>query len=242
MCGRFAQSKLDDALVEEFGITGSSPESVLPASWNIAPSKNIFIVRENPGTKHRDLAIATWGMVAPWAKNVASARAAQSHAINARSESVFEKPTFRDSFRKRRCLIPADGYYEWATALGKYAPKQPFFISRTDGTSLPLAGIWSEWVSEKGEVISSAAIITQEATGFLAEIHSRMPVFMPSERWLAWLDPLGRDIVELRSLMEYSAALEGLTAHAVSTSVNAVRNDGPELVDPISLGEPETLF
>lgn len=242
MCGRFAQSKLDDALVEEFGITGSAPDSLLPASWNIAPSKNIYIVRENPETQRRDLAIASWGMIAPWSRDFATARAAQSHAINARRESVFEKPTFRDSFRKRRCLIPADGYYEWATALGKYAPKQPFYISRAHGVSLPLAGIWSEWVSAKGEVIASAAIITQEATGFLAEVHSRMPVFMPSERWEEWLDPQRREIADLRSLMEYSEALQGLTAHAVSTSVNAVRNDGAELIRPIALGDPETLF
>lgn len=242
MCGRFAQSKLADALVEEFGITGSSPESVLPASWNIAPSKNIYIVRQDPERQQRDLAIASWGMIAPWSKDFAAARAAQSHAINARSESVFEKPTFRDAFRKRRCLIPADGYYEWATALGKYAPKQPFFISRMDGVSLPLAGIWSEWLSEKGEVITSTAIITQEAKGFLAEIHSRMPVFMPPERWSEWMEPQRRDIPDLRSMMEYSAPLQGLTAQAVSTSVNAVRNDGPELIQPIELGDPETLF
>lgn len=242
MCGRFAQSKLDDALVEEFGITGSSPESVLPASWNIAPSKGIYIIRENPQTEHRDLAVASWGMIAPWLKDISTARAGQSHAINARSESVFEKPTFRDSFRKRRCLIPVDGYYEWATALGKYSPKQPFFITRSDGLSLPLAGIWSEWTSERGEQISSAAIITQEARGFLAEIHSRMPVIMPPERWREWLDPQQRDISDLRSLMEYSEVLDGLTAQAVSTSVNAVRNDGPELIQPIDPGDPGTLF
>ncbi|MBC7462694.1 MAG: SOS response-associated peptidase, partial [Actinobacteria bacterium] len=189
MCGRFAQSKLVDALVEEFGITGGSRGAVLPASWNIAPSREIYIIRANPDTKLRDLGIASWGMIAPWYKDLATARAAQSHAINARSESVFEKPTFRDSFRKRRCLVPVDGYYEWATALGQYPPKQPFFISRSDGASLPLAGIWSEWLSEKGERIPSTAIVTQESTGFLAQIHSRMPVTMPPERWQEWLDP-----------------------------------------------------
>lgn len=242
MCGRFAQSKLDDALVEEFGITGGSPEAVLPASWNIAPSVEIYIVRDNPESKLRDLATASWGMIAPWYKDLPSARAAQSHAINARSESVFEKPTFRDSFRKRRCLVPVDGYYEWATALGQYPPKQPFFISRSDTTSLPLAGIWSEWLSEKGERITSAAILTQEARGFLAQIHSRMPVIMPPERWQEWLDPDVREVGDLRQLMEYSEVLEGLTAHAVSTSVNAVRNNGAQLRQPIDLGEPETLF
>jgi len=245
MCGRFAQSKLDDALVEEFGITGSSPDSVLPANWNIAPSKEIYIVRQSGLVNHntyRDLAIASWGLIGHWHKDLATARASQSHAINARCESVFEKPTFRDSFRTRRCLIPADGYYEWATALGPHRPKQPFYISREDKTSLPMAGIWSEWRSPTGEVIQSAAIITHEAIGLLSEIHSRMPVLMPAAMWDIWLDRSTVEVEELRSLMEYSVLPKGLTAHAVSTDVNAVRNNGAHLTQEILLGEPETLF
>lgn len=242
MCGRFAQSKLDDALIEEFGITGAMPESVLPANWNIAPSREIYVVRDNLLTRERDLTTASWGMIGPWYKDLASARAAQSHAINARSESVFEKPTFREPFRKRRCLIPASGYYEWATALGPYKTKQPFYISRQDGGSLALAGIWSEWVSAKGEILTTAAIITHEASGRLAEIHNRRPVFMPPEYWQGWLDPQQKEISELIPMMEYSQGLEGLTAHAVSTEVNSVRNNRSELIAPLALGEPETLF
>lgn len=242
MCGRFAQSKMDDALVEEFGITGSVPESPLPASWNIAPSKEIYIVRDNPETGRRDLATASWGLIGHWQKDLSQARASQSHAINARCESVFEKPTFRESFRKRRCLIPADGYYEWATALGQYRPKQPFFISLSDGQSLSLAGIWSSWISSQGQRIDTAAIITHESIGHLAPIHNRMPVFMPRARWEVWLDPQNRDIAELRAMMEYSDLDSGLTAHAVSDLVNAVRNDGLQLIEPITLGQPETLF
>lgn len=242
MCGRFAQSKMDDALVEEFGITGSVPDSPLPASWNIAPSKEIFIVRENLDSGLRDLATASWGIIGPWYRDMLQAKSSQSHAINARCESVFEKPTFRDSFRKRRCLIPADGYYEWATALGKYKPKQPFFISRQDGLSLPLAGIWSSWTSPEGEIIETAAIITHEAIGLLAPIHNRMPVFMLKDRWSTWLDPRNREIEGLRALLEYSDLDDGLQVHAVSDSVNAVRNDAPYLTDPILLGDPETLF
>ncbi|MCX6430124.1 MAG: SOS response-associated peptidase [Actinobacteria bacterium] len=242
MCGRFAQSKMDDALVEEFGINGTVPQSPLPASWNIAPSKEIYIVRDNLETGMRNLDTASWGIIGHWYKDMLQAKASQSHAINARCESVFEKPTFRDSFRKRRCLIPADGYYEWATALGRYKPKQPFYISRQDGGSLSLAGIWSSWTSPEGEVIETAAIITHEAIGFLAPIHSRMPVFMPRDRWQAWLDPQNREIEQLRALMEYPELDGGLQAHAVADSVNAVRNDAPTLVTPILLGEPETLF
>lgn len=242
MCGRFAQSKMDDALVEEFGITGSVPTSPLPASWNITPTKEIYVVKENPNNHARDLTTASWGLVASWQKDLSSAYATLSRAINARSESVFEKPTFRESVRKRRCLIPADGYYEWATALGPYRPKQPFFISRIDGRSISLAGIWSSWTSINGDKIESVAIITREAVGILAQIHSRMPVFMSNDRWESWLSPDLSDVQEIRALMEYSDPDAGLTVHAVSNAVNSVANDGAQLIEPVTLGEPETLF
>lgn len=242
MCGRFAQSKFDDVLIEEFGITGTSPESPLPWSWNITPTKDIYIVRENPISGERDLACASWGLIGSWYKDLASARTSQSYAINARSESVFEKPTFRDSFRRRRCLVPADGYYEWATALGPYKPKQPFYISRPDGLSLSIAGIWSRWRDSTGRTIDSVAIITRESVGILAPIHHRMPVFIPKDRWELWLDPRENEVDKLRALLEYSEPATGLNAYAVSNAVNSVANCGIELINPIILGEPETLF
>ena len=185
---------------------------------------------------------ASWGVIAPWQKSLSDARASQSHAINARSESIHEKPTFRHAFRMSRCLIPATGYYEWATALGIYPPKQPFFISRKDGKQLAIAGIWSSWQSEKGEVIDSAAIITREAVGELATIHHRSPVFMPEERWQQWLDPQNRDIHRLLKLMQIPNPDVGVSAKPVSARVNLVANNGPELIEPIELGAPETLF
>lgn len=242
MCGRFAQSKMEDALVEEYGITGAVPTSPLPASWNIAPTKDIYIIRNNQQTHCRDLASASWGLIAPWQKNLADARASQSHAINARSESIFEKPTFKDSIRKRRCLIPADGYYEWATALGPFAPKQPFYISSSGAHSLSFAGIWSEWISPQGEWLESAAIITCESVGQLAQIHSRMPVMLPHDRWQSWLDSSLADAHELRKLMEYSQLYDALSVYPVSNTVNRVAHNGPELIEPIDLGEPQTLF
>lgn len=242
MCGRFAQSKMEDALVEEYGINGAVPTSPLPASWNIAPTKDIYIIRENPQNRSRDLGIASWGLIGSWHKDFAAARASQSHAINARRESVFEKPTFRDAIRKRRCLVPADGYYEWATALGPYRPKQPFYISSPDGHSLSLAGIWNEWISPNGELIESVAIITCDSVGRLAEIHSRMPVILPKNRWEFWMDPANQDADDLRKQMEYSELYEGLSLYAVSNAVNSVSHNGPELIKPITLGEPQTLF
>ena len=241
MCGRFAQSRLVADLVEEFGITGTSPESPLPANWNIAPTVDIYIVRQDRDNS-RSLATASWGIIAPWQKTFDAARTSQSHAINARSESVHEKPTFRDAFCKRRCLIPADGYYEWATALGDYPPKQPFFISSATKRALPLAGIWSTWISDEGHEIESAAIITREAVAGLATIHSRMPVVMPPERWSSWLDPGVTSVPELLELMELEDPAADLIFHPVSRKVNSAANSGPTLTEPIELGAPETLF
>jgi putative SOS response-associated peptidase YedK len=126
--------------------------------------------------------------------------------------------------------------------LGKYSPKQPFYISKEDGNQLSIAGIWSSWQSEKGQVIQSAAIITREAVGELATIHSRMPVFMPQERWSDWLDPQSRDINRLINMMDIPNPDAGLIAAPVSPRVNTVANNGPELIIPIELGAPETLF
>lgn len=241
MCGRFAQSKSIAELVEEFGITGTTPNSPLPANWNIAPTLEIYMVRQTP-VNVIELTSASWGLIGHWHKEDASARASQSHTINARRESIFEKPTFRDSFRKSRCLIPADGYYEWATADGSHKPKQPFYISREDKKSLSLAGIWSQWKSPTGKIVQSTAIITREAVGSLESIHHRMPVLMPQERWHEWLDPSERDIQRLISLMEFTNPDAGLIAHPVSTGVNKVVNNGVAMTEPIALGEQETLF
>jgi len=243
MCGRYAQTLNTSELAEEFGIGGPNPVEELPASWNIAPTNPIYIVRASQRVaEQKELTIASWGIMAHWHHNEAEARASQSHAINARSESIHEKPTFRNAFRTQRCLIPADGYYEWATALGKYSPKQPFYISSTKTRSLPIAGIWSTWKSMEGEVIQSAAVITREAVGELATIHSRMPVMMPRDRWDAWLAPGEHDVEYLFSLMNNAYPDDGLVAHPVSSEVNVVRNNNPRLIKPIELGEPETLF
>jgi putative SOS response-associated peptidase YedK len=240
MCGRYAQTLGAEQIVESFDLAGSTLDQSLPLNWNIAPTNEIYIIRNESDSRILDS--ASWGIIAPWQKNFVDARASQSHAINARSESIHEKPTFRHAFRTSRCLIPATGYYEWATSLGKYSPKQPFYISREDGHQLSIAGIWSSWQSEKGEVIQSAAIITREAVGELATIHSRMPVFMPKDRWSAWLDPQSREIHSLINLMKVDQADAGVFAVPVSSRVNLVANNGPELIIPIELGAPETLF
>jgi putative SOS response-associated peptidase YedK len=238
-----AQSQ--EEIVAFFNLTENDSNPTLPLNWNIAPTNEIYIVksdRESDATHVRNLETASWGLIAPWQKNFAEARASQSHAINARRESIHEKPTFRDAFRTSRCLIPATGYYEWATSLGKYPPKQPFYISSESGAPLSIAGIWSTWKSEKGEFIQSASIITREAVDELATIHSRMPVFMPRDRWDEWLNPKNRDIHSLQAMMQVENPTAGLITRPVSPRVNLVANNGPEIIAPYELGEPETLF
>jgi putative SOS response-associated peptidase YedK len=241
MCGRYALTEDMRDLVEEFAVTGKFPENALPASWNIAPTNEIYIVR-NDANNVRELSIASWGMIAPWITDEAEARASQARAINARSESIYEKPTFRDSFKTRRCIVPATGYYEWATELGQYKTKQPFFISSDNGKPLAIAGIWNSWRSPSGKYMQSASIITREAVGELATIHSRMPVFMPSNRWNDWLDNSDHSIHELIALMQNPKPDAHLHPVPVSDAVNKVANNGPELAIPISISEPETLF
>ena len=247
MCGRYAQTADMRELMEQFEVTGSSPDSSLPLNWNIAPTNPIYIVRANDrsgkdSNSKRALATVSWGLIAPWLTDIQEARASQSRAINARSESIHEKPTFRNAFRSTRCLIPASGYYEWATALGRYSPKQPFYISARDGNQLSIAGIWSSWSAPNGEVIETASIITQEAQGELVTIHSRMPVFMPRDRWDVWLNPLNTDVTELKSLMAVEHPESIVIARPVSNAVNSVANNGKELIVEADLGEPETLF
>jgi putative SOS response-associated peptidase YedK len=230
-------------LMEAFDVTGSSPTQALPANWNIAPTNPIYIVRADSSNQAKKaLATVSWGLIAPWLTDPNEAKTSQSRAINARSESIHEKPTFRAAFKSTRCIVPAEGYYEWATALGRYAPKQPFYISSQDGGQLPIAGIWSSWRSSSGERIESASIITQEAVGELAEIHNRMPVFMPRDRWASWLDPENNEIEVLRELMIVESPASILIAHPVSRAVNSVLKNSKELIEEVELGEPETLF
>lgn len=249
MCGRYALTANMDVIVEEFGVTDNRIHDPLPLNWNIAPTNPIYIVTgsHNGDRFQHTLDLASWGMIAPWEKDLAQARASQARAINARSESVHEKPTFRNSFRLHRCLIPASGYYEWATALGRYKTKQPFFIHRADNHLISFAGIFSSWRSPQGEEIQTASVITRDAVGELATIHDRMPVMLPRSRWDEWLDPTHRDIDFLRSLMSFDPSKgeqpdAGLTSHPVSPRVNVVANNDPSIIEPLELGEPETLF
>lgn len=235
MCGRFALSAMLTDIAEEFS-TAAMPDRTLPIDWNIKPTQDIYIIKNDA------INIASWGLIAPWSKDRSDALRSQSQAINARSESVHEKPTFRNAFRQRRCLVPASGYYEWATELGRYKTKQPVFISRDDDKLLAFAGIFDRWISPDGEFRDSVAIITRDAVGELAKVHNRMPLFLPRERWNAWMDSELTEVEEIKALMDIPQPDHHLRYWPVSTLVNSIRNNGPELITPIELGEPETLF
>ena len=239
MCGRFALSRGPEDLLDAFEITTAYAGRILPADWNITPTSEIYIIRDNREGQ-RELATLSWGLIRPWADNRIDALRSQSQAINARSESVHEKATFRSAFSARRCLIPASGYYEWATELGPYSSKQPFFI-QGEGL-IAFAGIWDRWRAPDGSLLESAAIITRPAVDFLATVHHRMPTFLPPDRWERWLDPTLTTTFEIRALMELEEPARGLRAYPVSSKVNSPAHNGPELMSQIELGEPETLF
>jgi len=235
MCGRYALSAAISDIAQEFS-TNSAPELSLPADWNIKPTNDVYII------KNQAIEIASWGMIAHWSKSDDEAAKSQSSAINARSESVHEKPTFKSAFRSNRCLLPATGYYEWASELGKYKTKQPIYISRDDKKLLAFTGIFQSWTSPSGRVIQSVSIITRQAVGQLALVHSRMPVFLPRDRWADWMNPKINDVAKIRSLMDIPNPDANLGFHPVSSAVNSITGSGPELIAPIELGEPETLF
>ena len=227
------EEKLND-MVAEFGLKGL-PNRELPLDWNIKPTQDIYVI------KNETLEISSWGLIAPWSKTNAEALKSQSIAINARSETVHEKPTFKNAFKKSRCLVPASGYFEWATELGRYKPRQPIYVSRDDDKMLAFAGIQDQWVSPEGEVRSSVAILTREAVGELANAHHRMPIFLPRDRWEAWMDPALQDVNKVRSLFDNFQPDAHLRFWTVSDAVNSIKNSGPGLIEPVDV-MPETLF
>ena len=242
MCGRYALNISGDDLALEYN-ANNPYSSYLASNWNISPTTTIpFISESKNGSVTRAINLAAWGLIPSWAKD--SSR--QANAINARVESISEKPTFREAFKSRRCLVPVSGYYEWATELGQYRPKQPFFISNKESKTLAIAGIYEEWINpESNQSLTTAAIITRSAVGVVAPIHNRMPVILPRQLWDTWLNPdqLSKGEVEdYLKLIDLPKPDEQLRFWPVTEEVNNARNSGPALAHPIALPESETLF
>jgi putative SOS response-associated peptidase YedK len=242
MCGRYALNISGDDLAIEFA-AGIKDAAFTPSNWNISPTTVIpFISSDDEKGIERSIQTARWGLIPTWAKDASR----QANAINARVESIAEKPTFKSAFKSRRCLIPVTGYYEWATELGKYKPKQPFYISHKDKHSLAIAGLYESWINPAtNSPITTAAIITREAAGIVAPIHHRMPVILPKELWSSWLSnkSLTPDETEhYLNMINLNQPDEALTFWPVSDEVNNARNAGVQLAQEIALPESGTLF
>jgi putative SOS response-associated peptidase YedK len=260
MCGRYASSRRPEDLVEEFEIEQPEVKESLAADYNVAPTKEVYAVLSRPPSKEkerpaqRQLRVVTWGLVPSWAKDPAIG----NRLINARVETVAEKPAFRRAFASRRCLLPADGYYEWYTPeqeaedtpgedrKRKKPRKQPFFIHHPDGSVLAMAGLYEIWRDPtKGDDDPdrfrwTCTILTTDAEDDLGRIHDRMPLLVERDKYGAWLDPTQSD-PELLSGLLVPAAPGRLEAYPVSTMVNNVKNNGPELVEPLPVEHTDEL-
>lgn len=225
MCGRFVAATDPDGLVRFFTIDERKDDD-LPPSYNVAPTDPVRAVAAHEG--RRLLVTFRWGLVPHWAESPKVA----ATMINARAESVATKPAFRDALGRRRCLIPADGFYEWTkSADGK---KIPHFISRPDGNPLALAGVWETWrdkADPDAPPLRSCSIITRAAEGPVTELHDRMPLVLPAEAWSPWLDR-ETSSEEVTALLH--ADVPALQLRTVSTRVNAVANNDPELLEPVA--------
>ncbi len=247
MCGRFAVTT-DPALLaqkikaidEATGATPGAGAAGTAPNYNVAPTATIATVvtrhSEPDDQPTRRVRLMRWGLVPPWAKagSGGAPEAKGPMLINARADKVTMSPAFRSSAKSRRCLIPMDGYYEWRVnpeaAAGKKSRKTPFFMYREDGEPLFMAGLWSVWKAAKdAPPLLSCTIITTDAPGELGEIHDRMPLVVPEREWDRWLDP---DAPADEELLARPVDAHGIRMREVSTLVNNVRNNGPELLEP----------
>ena len=223
MCGRFAFFSPHEAVRRLFLPDDALPAGwALPSRWNIAPTLDVAAVRARAGGG-RELAALHWGLVPSWAGE----RTIGARMINARAETLAEKPAFRAAFRKRRCLVLADGWYEWRAVAGG---KQPYFIRLVSAEPFGMAGLWESWRdSVTGATLESCTIVTRAAAEEVREIHVRMPAIVPPAAHAAWLDPAG-DAAGALAMVHAENGRPTLVAAAVSRRVNNPRNDGPELI------------
>ena len=227
MCGRFASQLPPELLRRAFAAVGAIPNS--PPSWNVAPTQAALVLRRHPETGERRLDALHWGLVPHFTKELKACK----RPINARSESVASSGMFRSALASRRCLVPADAFYEWRAVDDG---KQPYAIARTDGAPLAFAGLWESWRDPAGEVLRSFTIATTAANADMAQLHQRMPVILEPAAWPMWL---GEEAGDYRALLQ-PAAVGVVRLWPVSRAVNIVRNNGPELLTPMVDLAPQT--
>jgi putative SOS response-associated peptidase YedK len=247
LCGRYASTKNPATLAAEFDAEDATEDAVGGPDYNVAPTREVVtVVQRHPRDEdgepdqtrtERTLRVMRWGLVPAWSKDASGA----AKLINARSESAATKPSFRTSMASRRCIMPAEGWYEWQRD-GKV--KQPFFTHRKDGASLAMAGLWTVWRDKEkpdSEPLITCAVLTMPAVDQLTEIHDRMPVLLAPDAWNDWLDPDRKDATDLivPPSEDFLAALE---LRPVSSAVNSVKNNNAELMDPVREQDEPALF
>lgn len=230
MCGRFTLRTPMTRLIDHFR---AKTQLELKLRYNIAPTQQVAAIRAEGNDKHRQIVTFHWGLIPSWADDPKIG----NRMINARGESVAEKPSFRAAFKKRRCLILADGYYEWKKAGTK---KQPFHIRMQDGSPFAFAGLWEQWRgTADGPALESCTIITTDASQLTQAVHDRMPVILDSEDYDLWLDPDFSDRETLEKLLIPNETAE-MVAEPVSTHVNSPRNDDAACLVPADAGGPDS--
>jgi putative SOS response-associated peptidase YedK len=230
MCGRYFQQRGAGTVARYFETLNPIPNT--PPSWNRAPTQEALVVRRHPETGARHLDPLRWGLVPRWASDPSVG----SKMINARSEGITEKPSFREAFRRRRCLVTADGFYEWRTE-GK--SKQAFAVALASGEPMALAGLWEGWRAPDGSILRTCTIVTGEANEKLAAMHHRMPMILPREAWPAWLGEEPASPEDLLALLK-PCPPELILAWPVTSRVNKVsENDNGLLArDPLAMPPP----
>jgi putative SOS response-associated peptidase YedK len=225
MCGRYRRTTQQEELARRYKIP-IPVQTDLPISWNIAPSQDVLAIRYNGETGQRSLDALRWGLIPSWAKDEKIA----FKTINARMETVETAPSYRSAFKKRRCLIPADGFYEWRRHGG---PKAPFSIGMKDDRPFVFAGLWEGWKAPASNVwLRTCTIITTEANELVAQIHDRMPVILPEQFHAAWLGQ--SQVADLKALLRPFPADE-MKMFEISPRVNSARNNDAEILRPVSL-------
>lgn len=227
MCGRFTLYASPEEVASLFDLP---EEPVLAPRYNVAPTQPVGLVRMDPRSAQREWALTVWGLIPSWAKDPSIG----ARMINARSETVAEKPSFRAAFKRRRCLVPISGFYEWQKQ-GKQ--KQPYYITAKDHKLLAIAGLWEYWEGADGSALESCSLLTTEANEFMSTLHNRMPVFVAPEDFEQWLGS-GKDedryaMGQLQHLLR-PAPEDLLAAHPVSTFVNNARNEGESCIAPLA--------
>lgn len=227
MCGRYASARSVDDIAAAFGIQEDGIDAPPAPDWNVAPTKSVPVVLVRDG--RRVLTSARWGLVPSWAADPTIG----SRLINARLETIAEKPAFRDALAARRCLLPADGWYEWATRPD--GSRQPYYLAPGDSGSLAFAGLWEVWYDAERRPLVTTTIVTGPAPDDLRFVHDRAPVVVDAERWLEWLDPA--------STVSLEPTRPGLVVpRTVSDAVGDVRNNGPELTVEVDVPQQDALF